>query len=55
MKKFVTGLVMGLTLGATVTASAATGYMMGWTVSINGHEICSDPFVWSNLREIECD
>jgi len=32
-----------------------TGYLEGWTVSINGKEICDDPYIWDSTHEIECD
>lgn len=60
MKKFSVGLITGLLLGAVVPVSAAavvgsTGYIFGWTVTMDGNEICDAPFVWVELREIECD
>jgi hypothetical protein len=41
-----------------VTAAAlvgSTGYLMGWTVTKDGDEICSMPFVWTATKEIDCD
>jgi hypothetical protein len=32
-----------------------TGYLTGWTVQINGRDICDDPYVWDATHEIECD
>lgn len=26
----------------------------GWSVQVNGTEICSDPYVWDDAQEIEC-
>lgn len=57
--KFITGLVLGLLLGAAGAAVAATcvgqGYAMGWTVTVDGNDICDDPFIWTGTKEIECD
>ena len=59
MSRFVLGIVIGLTLGVTFSAYAAvvagTGYLMGWSITKGGEEICTDPFVWEGTREIECD
>jgi len=60
MKRFSTGFVMGLLLGAVAPVTAATlvggtGYLSGWTVTKDGDEICYMPYVWASIREIECD
>jgi hypothetical protein len=60
MKRFVAGLLLGLLLGFTGSAFAArmvgdNGYLIGWTVTVGGEEICADPYVWVSTREIECD
>jgi hypothetical protein len=59
-----------LVFAATVTLLASTsfvlggsygprligdGYLTGWTVTINGKEICDDPYIWDGTQEIECD
>ncbi len=32
------------------------GYLLGWDViDQNSDRVCSDPFVWTSTREIECD
>lgn len=57
MRKLVLGIVIGLVLGAG--GAAAQSYMMGWTVTVTTDRgltvTCEDPFIWSALREIECD
>lgn len=60
MKKFTVGFITGLMLGSVVPAAAATlvgnsGYLSGWTVTKDGEEICYMPYIWSSIREIECD
>lgn len=60
MKKFSVGFIVGLVLGGAVPAAAAalvgsSGYLSGWTVTKNGHEICYMPYVWAGMKEIECD
>ena len=59
MKNFLLGIIVGLAIG-TVTISFASqiiggdGWLMGWDVSYNGDTICSDPYIWTSVREIEC-
>lgn len=60
MKKFSLGFFAGLMIGAVAPAAAAsivggTGYLSGWTVTKDGDEICYMPYVWTSIREIECD
>jgi len=59
-KQFAAGLAVGLVLGMTVSAWAAqvvgrNGYLLGWEVTLEGDTVCTDPYVWVSLREIECD
>lgn len=60
MKRFFSGFVFGVMLGATVSAFAAhlvggNGYLIGWDVTVDGEEVCSDPYVWMSTRQIDCD
>ena len=60
MRKYITGFILGLAVGTVVPVAAAslvggTGYLSGWTVTKNGDEICYMPYVWTSIREIECD
>jgi hypothetical protein len=65
MKRFILGLVLGLALGAGAIALAqGNGYMLGWDVGYmlgwdvvtkDGKVICSDPYRWTSIKEIECD
>jgi hypothetical protein len=31
------------------------GYLMGWDITKEGETICSDPYVWVDQHEVECD
>jgi len=60
MRKVSLGFAIGLALGTVVPAAAATivggtGYLSGWIVTKDGREVCYMPYVWTTLREIECD
>jgi len=62
MRKFLLGLACGLVLGFAGTAVASVhivgdkvGFLMGWTVTKDGNEICDDPYVWSVTKEIDCN
>ena len=60
MRTFVSGFICGALAAAALGAAAAqlvgdTGYLMGWDVTIGGETVCSDPYVWTLTREIECD
>jgi hypothetical protein len=58
--QFLAGVIIGLVLGRAITVFAAqmvgsNGYLNGWDVTREGETICSDPYVYVNSREIECD
>ena len=60
MKKLAIGFIIGLAAGAAAPVAAATlvgntGYLIGWSVTKDGEDICYMPFVWTATREIECD
>ena len=59
MLRFATGIVAGLVLGIAVSAYAArivgSGYLSGWSVTWNGKDVCSDPYVDTAVQRIECD
>lgn len=60
MRKYITGFILGLVVGTVAPVTAAslvggTGYLSGWTVTKDGDEICYMPYVWTSIREIECD
>lgn len=60
LRSLVSGFVLGFLFGAASVAVAArlvgdNGYLFGWTVTVEGREVCHDPYVWVDTREIECD
>jgi hypothetical protein len=58
MSRFVAGLIVGLFLGACASAYAAgcfgNGTAHGWTVTKGGDEVCSDPDIDNDTKEIQC-
>ena len=60
MKRFWVGFIAGIFFGAVTAGTAAVvagdnGYMMGWEIKKDGEKICSDPYIWTEIKEIECD
>jgi hypothetical protein len=58
MRAMLVGILLGLALGLCASALAANGgagFLLGWTVMKNGSLLCSDPFVWPTIKEIDCE
>jgi hypothetical protein len=59
MAKFIVGVIVGIFLGASVSAYSAgvfgSGTLSGWTVTKDSEEVCSEPSVDMAAKEIECD
>jgi len=60
MRVFAIGLILGLILGCAATACAAAlvganGYLHGWSVTKEGEEVCTDPYVRVGENKIECE
>jgi hypothetical protein len=60
MKRFLAGLAIGLFIGASGVAVAATitgpnGFLNGWTVTRGKEVVCQSPFVHANMQQIDCD
>ena len=54
MKKYIVGFIAGLATALVVSAFAAKlvgsdGYLTGWSITKDGEEICSDPYIWTSF------
>lgn len=66
---FIIGLVLGIALmnftphgmakpllhNSAAKIVGDSGYLLGFEITHDGETICSDPYVWVDSREIECD
>jgi len=59
MMRFAAGLLLGLLLGSAAIAVADAfqqkGVLFGWSVTKNGKDVCTSPFIWPQRKEIDCD
>lgn len=55
MRKFILGAMVGLTIGVSISAAYANGWMYGWTVEKDGEIVCTGPYIWQATKTIECD
>jgi hypothetical protein len=59
MTRFIFGALVGLFVGASAGAWAAgifgSGGLIGWSVTKDGEEVCTDPSVDTISKEIACD
>ena len=61
MKTKICWLIIGFIMGSSVSFLSAarlvgsSGYLSGWSVTVEGEEVCSDPYVWTSVKEIDCD
>ena len=60
MARFLAGMVVGLVLGIAGSAYTARmvgqdGPLLGWTVTHDGEEVCSDPDIDMSAQEIQRD
>ena len=58
MRHFIYGLITGIGIATATAAYAASlvgsGYLFGWDVTVDGDRVCSDPYIWSSVKEIDC-
>lgn len=60
MHKYLIGFLAGALFSLSATSFAArlvgdVGYLFGWSVTVDGEEVCDDPYIWTATKEIECD
>jgi hypothetical protein len=59
MRQLALGLILGIAIGASITAFAAglygDGVLAGWSVIKDGQQVCTDPTVSTDVKEIECN
>lgn len=59
MRKFIAGFALGVAVSAAATVSAAQivgkdNFLLGWTVTKDGEQVCISPWVWTFTKQIEC-
>jgi hypothetical protein len=59
MLMFIAGALVTFTFWYGVSKSEAgagrNGWLYGWEVKIGKRIICTDPYIWNEVREIECE
>jgi uncharacterized membrane protein len=57
MTMFVLGALLAFMYcyGATSSEAASNGWLYGWEVKIGKRVICRDPYLWNEVKEIECE
>jgi uncharacterized membrane protein YccC len=55
--EFFGGVIVGILIGlmlVSVAWAASAGPLWHWTVQKNGQVVCITPYVWPDLKLIEC-